>query len=120
MVVQETADEQATAARLVLAIDADDGHDACEHAISECASVALAAADAGIDVDVSVAGHDVHLIVRGPRGRADLLRALARIDVSRAASIGQSPRHTPHQIVIASGPRGRAMAPAGRVWGMTR
>jgi uncharacterized protein (DUF58 family) len=120
MVVHETTDEQATAVRLVLAVDAADGPDACEHAISECASVALAASDAGIDVEVSVAGHDIHHILRGPRGRTDLLRALARLEVTRAAGAGQSPRHTHRQIVIASGPRGRAMAPAGRVWGMAR
>ena len=121
MVVHQTADEPSRALRLVLAIDAADTHDACEHAISECASLALAASASGIDVDVSIAGRDLRIPVRGRNGSIDLLRALARLEItSPPAAAGQAPRHTPTQIVIASGPRGRALAPAGRLWGMPR
>lgn len=121
LVVHQTADEPSRALHLVLAIDAADGADACEVAISECASVAIAAAAAGIDVEVSVAGRDLRARVRGPHGRADLLRALARLEVEFAGhTTGHTSRHASSQVVIASGSNGRALAPAGRVWGQGR
>ncbi len=121
MVVHQAADEPSHSVRIALALDIADGEDACERAISEAASLALSAVEDGLVVELIVADRSGRLMIGDERGRVRVLGALARLELEGAADAGAGAAlRGADFVVVASGPRGRAKAPGGRVWSVVR